>query len=103
MLSLRRYGWLCVLGGEIAYVVCLAGGYLPLRTARATELHHTLFETLPGFVWGSVASMFLGAAYVFAFAWIFAGYFVWMHNSSLISPERTVNLETAERVATRAA
>jgi hypothetical protein len=88
MLSLKRYGWLCVLGGEIAYAICLAGGYLPLRTARATELLHALFETLPGFMWGSVASIFLGADYVFVFAWIFAGYYVWMHNTSLIGLEQ---------------
>ena len=56
MLSLRRYGWLCVLGGEVAYIVCLLGGYLPLRSARGTELHHALFETLPGFVWGQASS-----------------------------------------------
>lgn len=88
MLSLKRYGWLCVLGGEVAYLICLLGGFLPLRTGRATELHSALFETLPGFVWGSVFSMFLGAFYVFALAWIFAAYFVWMHNSSLITAEK---------------
>lgn len=87
MLSLKRYGWLCALGAEFAYFVCLAGGYLPMRTARATELHKALFETLPGLVWGSVASILLGAVYVFAFAWIFAAYYVWMHNSSLIGSE----------------
>lgn len=87
MLSLKRYGWLCVLGGEIAYAICLASGYLPLRTARATQLHHSLFETMPGFLWGSVPSVFLGASYVFVFAWAFAAYYVWMHNSSLIGPE----------------
>jgi hypothetical protein len=84
MLSLRRYGWLCVLGGEVAYLVCLLGGYLPLWSARGTELHHTLFETLPGFVWGQASSMVLGAAYVFVFAWIFGAYMVWMHNTSLM-------------------
>ena len=88
MLSLRRYGWLCVLGGELAYAVCLLGGYLPLRSARATELHHTLFETLPGFVWGQPSSMLLGAGYVFVFAWIFGGYMVWMHNTSLLGREK---------------
>jgi hypothetical protein len=84
MLSLRRYGWLCVVGGEVAYIVCLFGGYLPLRSARGTELHHALFETLPGFVWGQPSSMLLGAVYVFVFAWIFGGYMVWMHNTSLV-------------------
>ncbi len=84
MLSLWRYGWLCVFGGEVAYIVCLLGGYLPLRSARGTELHHALFETLPGFVWGQPSSMLLGAVYMFVFAWIFGAYMVWMHNTSLI-------------------
>ena len=88
MLSLRRYGWLCVLGGEVAYLVCMLGGYLPLRSTRGTELHHALFETLPGFVWGQPSSMLLGAVYVFVFAWIFSAYMVWMHNTSLIGRKR---------------
>ena len=50
MFSLKRYGWLCVLGGEVAYLLCVLGGYLPFRTARGMELHNALFETLPGFV-----------------------------------------------------
>ncbi|MHB8525306.1 MAG: hypothetical protein ACYDD2_04015 [Candidatus Acidiferrales bacterium] len=88
MLSLKRYGWLCVLGGEVAYFVCLAGGYLPLRTSKATELHRTLFETMPGFVWGIVSGVIIRAVYVFVLAWIFAWYFVWMHNTSLVSKEK---------------
>lgn len=84
MLSLKRYGWLCALGGEVAYVLCLAGGYVPFRTSQGTELHHALFETLPGFVWGNPWSIVLGAAYVLVLAWIFAWYYVWMHNYSLI-------------------
>lgn len=88
MLSLRRFGWLCVLGGEIVYAICLAGGYLPLRTSRAMELHKTIFETFPGFVWGSFGGVLLGAMYVFVLAWLFAWYFVWMHNTSLIAKER---------------
>jgi hypothetical protein len=63
MLSLKRYGWLCVLGGEAVYLICLAGGYLPMRTSKAMELHRTLFETFPGFVWGSLGSILLGALY----------------------------------------
>ena len=97
MLSFKRYGWLCVLGGDVAYAICLAGGYLPLRTVSATELHRALFETLPGFVWGSVASIFHGAFYVFVFAWIFAGYFVWMHNTSLITTEKGGNVDVTLR------
>jgi hypothetical protein len=84
MLSLRRYGWLCVLGAEFVYLICLAGGYLPMRSSKAMELHRTLFETFPGFVWGTLGGVLLGALYVFVLAWIFAWYFVWMHNTSLV-------------------
>ena len=85
-LSLKSYVWKCVLGSEIAYLVCLIGGYLPLgRTEMAMALHHSLFETLPGFIWGSFGSVILGAVYMFVFAWIFGSYMVWMHNSSLVS------------------
>jgi hypothetical protein len=88
MLSLKRYGWLCVVAGEVAYALCILGSYLPFRTARGTELHSALFETLPGFTWGSPFSVILGALYVFVFAWIFGAYMVWMHNTSLIKHER---------------
>jgi hypothetical protein len=88
MLSLRRYGWLCVLGGEVSYFICVAGGYLPLRSSKGMELHKTLFETFPGVVWGTVSGVVLGGVYVFALSWIFAWYFVWMHNTSLTSGEK---------------
>ena len=84
-LSLKSYGWKCVLGAEVVYVLCLLGGFLPLRSTAGLELHHTLFETLPGFTWITTGSFILGAVYMFIFAWIFGSYFVWMHNSSLIS------------------
>ena len=84
-LSLKLYGWKCVLGAEIVYVLCVLGGFLPLRSAAGIELHHKLFETLPGFTWITFGSFILGAVYMFVFAWVFASYFVWMHNSSLIS------------------
>jgi len=82
-LSLKSYGWKCVLGAEVAYAACLLGGLLPLRSARGIELHHTLFETLPGFTWLNLQSVILGAVYMLVLAWIFAWYYVWMHNSSL--------------------
>jgi hypothetical protein len=82
-LSLKSYAWKCVLGAEIIYLVCLIGGYIPWRSPAAIELHHRLFETLPGFVWGSFGSIIIGAIYLFVFAWIFGSYAVWMHNSSL--------------------
>lgn len=88
MLSLKRYRWLCVLGGEVLYVLCLLGGFLPLRSAQGTEFHHTLLETLPGFTWINFGSVLLGALYVFVFAWLFGSYMVWMHNSSLIKIEK---------------
>ena len=88
MLSLKRYGWLCVLGSEIVYIICLVGGYLPWRTVRGIELHHALFETLPGFIWGDPWSIVLGAGYMFVFAWIVAGYMVWMHNFSLVNESK---------------
>lgn len=81
--SLSKYGWRCVLGAEIAYVLCLLSGYLPWRTAQGVQLHHTLFETLPGFTWGNTGSVILGAVYMFVFAWIFAVYMVWMLNTSM--------------------
>ncbi|MEK7120396.1 MAG: hypothetical protein AAB824_02540 [Patescibacteria group bacterium] len=84
-LSLKSYGWKCVLGSEVVYAICLVGGLLPLRSARGIELHHALFEMLPGFTWINFGSVVLGAFYALVFAWIFAGYYVWMHNSSLVS------------------
>lgn len=87
MLQLKRYGWLCVLGAEAAYAICLLGGFLPLRSLRGIELHHAIFETLPGFTWISAGSVILGAVYMFVFAWIFAWYYVWMHNTSLEKAE----------------
>ncbi len=84
-LALKPYGWKCVLGAEVAYVICVAGGFLPLRSAAGIELHHRLFETLPGFTWITPGSFVLGAIYMFVFAWIWGAYYVWMHNSSLVS------------------
>lgn len=83
-LSLQSYASKCVLGMEIAYVICLVGGYLPWRTERGIELHHTLFETLPSFTWGNPISYLWGAVLLGALAWIFGAYIVWMHNSSLV-------------------
>ncbi len=82
-LSLKSYVAKCVLGAEIVYVLCLAGGYLPLRSQRGIELHHTLFETLPGFTWLTFSSFIWGAILIAAIAWVFGAYMVWMHNSSI--------------------
>jgi hypothetical protein len=93
MLSLKRYRWLCVLGTEVGYTLCLLGGFLPIRSAAGIELHHKLFETLPGFVWINGQSVILGGFYMFVFAWIFGTYFVWMHNTSLTSPQTRTSEE----------
>jgi hypothetical protein len=53
-----------VLGAEVAYFVCLLGGFLPIRTAVGIDIHHRIFETLPGFVWLNIQSVILGAVYV---------------------------------------
>ncbi|MFA5987593.1 MAG: hypothetical protein WC797_03010 [Candidatus Paceibacterota bacterium] len=83
VLSLKKYGWRCVLGAEVAYLVCLLGGLFPIRSGRGLELHHTIFELMPGFSWINFESVILGAGYIFISAWLFAWYYVWMHNSSL--------------------
>ena len=99
MLSLKRYRWLCVLGAEVAYFACLLGDFLPIRTAAGIEIHHKIFETLPGFVWLNIESVILGAVYMFAFAWIFGSYFVCMHNTSLIKTENETTRSTGETKA----
>jgi hypothetical protein len=89
-----------VLGAAIAYFICLFGGFLPMRTSRAMELHRLLFETLPGFSWIELGSVLLGAVHAFVFAWIFAWYFVWMYNSSL---ETRATATTADRAFPKSA
>ncbi|MEK9132874.1 MAG: hypothetical protein AAB606_04165 [Patescibacteria group bacterium] len=84
-LSYSKYGWKCVLGAEVAYLVCIFGAYLPLRSTKGMELHRALLEILPGFVWGERGSVLLGTGLIFVLAWIFAVYMVWMFNSSLVS------------------
>lgn len=84
-LSFKSYVQKCVLGAEIAYVVCLAGGFLPLRSQNAIDLHHRLFETLPGFTWLTFGSFIWGAILIAVIAWVFGAYMVWMHNSSLVN------------------
>jgi hypothetical protein len=75
----------------------LLGDFLPIRSAAGIEIHHKIFETLPGFVWLNVQSVLLGAVYMFAFAWIFGSYFVWMHNSSLATTENRGTTSLVEK------
>lgn len=84
MLSYKKYIAKCLIGAEVAYVLCLAFGFLPLRSARGIELHHSLFETLPGFTWITLPSIIWGAVLMAIFAVVFGLYMVWMHNSSIV-------------------
>lgn len=75
----------CVLGAEVVYVLCLLGGLLSWRSSEAIELHHRLFETLPGFTWLTFGSFVWGAILIAVLAWLFGAYMVWMHNSSMVN------------------
>jgi hypothetical protein len=83
MLFKAKYAALCVLGAEIFYVLCV--GYGLLLSDKAKDLHHALFELIPGFVWGNLASMVWGAVYMAILAWIAGWYIAWMHNASMIT------------------
>ena len=84
MLSYKNYVSKCVLGGEIVYALCLLGGLIPWRSVEGTELHHVLFETLPGFTWLTFGSIVWGAIIIGTVSIIFGLYMVWMHNSSIV-------------------
>lgn len=79
--SLTKFMWRCVLGGEIIYAACLGYGYL--LDEKGAELHRALFALMPGFQWGSAASVLMGAVYVLITCAIGAAYVVWMLNSSV--------------------
>ena len=76
MLSETKYAGLCVLGMEVFYVLCLAYGLL--ISGKTGELHQSLFELLPGFVWGNPLSMVWGAVLLGTFALIAGWYIAWM-------------------------
>jgi len=82
MLFKTKYASLCVLGMEIVYILCT--GYGLLLSGKAMELHHSLFELIPGVVWRDPVSMVWGALYLGILAWIGGWYIAWMHNASLI-------------------
>ena len=81
MLFKTKYAGLCVLAAEILYVLCI--GYGLLLSGKTMELHHSLFELIPGVVWGNPVSMVWGALYLAILAWIGGWYIAWMHNASL--------------------
>ena len=81
MLSTTKYAALCVLGMEIFYVLCIGYGFV--LSDKARELHHALFELIPGFVWGNPVSLVWGGLYMGVLALIGGWYVAWMHNASL--------------------
>lgn len=80
-LSIGKYAGLCVLGGEIAYAACLVYG--TMLTGRAAELHHAIFELLPGFTWLGIGSFLAGALTVAVWSGLAGAYIAWMHNVSI--------------------
>lgn len=82
-LSILTYAGLCVLGAEVAYTACIIYG--TTLTGAAAELHHALFQLLPGFTWLSAGSFIAGAITVAIWSGIGGAYIAWMHNKSLVS------------------
>ena len=83
MLSTIKYAALCVLGMEIFYVLCIGYGFV--LSGKARELHHALFELVPGFVWENPLSIAWGGIYLGVFALIAGWYIAWMHNASIVA------------------
>ena len=86
MLFKIKYAGLCVLGMEMFYILCIGYGFV--LTGKSMELHHSLFELIPGVVWGNPVSMVWGALYLAILAWISGWYIAWMHNASLIPSKK---------------
>jgi hypothetical protein len=82
MLSKAKYSLLCLLGIEVFYALCIAYG--SLLSGKAQELHHSLFELLPGFAWSNLVSYVWGAVLLGIFGIVAGWYVAWMHNTSLI-------------------
>lgn len=80
-LSIGKYAGLCVLGGVIAYTVCMTYGFF--LTGTAAELHVALFQLFPGFAGMDPVSWFAGVISVAVWSGIGGAYIAWMHNVSL--------------------
>jgi len=80
-LSIGTYAGLCVLGGEIAYTVCMFYGLF--LTGSAAALHLSLFQLLPGYTGMNLTSWIFGAISVALWSGIAGAYISWMHNISL--------------------
>lgn len=80
-LSIGKYAGLCVLGGEVAYTVCmLYGNFL---SGKAAELHLALLQLFPGFMGMNFGSWLVGALSVAVWSGLAGAYIAWMHNVSL--------------------
>lgn len=80
-LSLKNFSWRFVLGAEVIYLVCLTYGFF--LEGKEVELHQTIFEMLPGFVWISPIGVLLGAVYISIYSLAVSWFLVWAYNSSL--------------------
>jgi len=81
-LSIQKYAALCVLGGEVAYTVCMLYGFF--LSGKALELHQALFQLMPGFSGMNFTSWFFGAIMVALWSGIAGAYIAWMHNVSMV-------------------
>ncbi len=72
---------LCVLGGEVAYTLCMVYGFF--LAGKAAELHLAIFQLLPGFTSLTLGSWFAGVVTVAFWSGFGGVYIAWMHNHSL--------------------
>ena len=82
MLSTVKYSAFCVLGAEIFYLLCLPYGLF--LWAKGKGLRATVFELIPGFVWGAPVNIAWSALFFGILGWIGGWYIAWMHNRSLL-------------------
>lgn len=80
-LSIGKYAILCVLGGEIAYTVCMAYGLF--LAGKALDLHQAIFQLLPGFTGMNFMSWLVGAISIAVWSGLGGAYIAWMHNASI--------------------
>ena len=59
MKSIGKFSLLVFAGSEIFYLILQEYGRI--LTLKERDLHHALFELIPGFVWGDMMSMIWGA------------------------------------------
>lgn len=80
-LSIGKYALLCLVGGEIAYTVCMLYGFF--LVGKAAELHLALFQLFPGFSGMNFVSWLAGAVSVAIWGYAVGAYISWMHNASI--------------------